>query len=114
MTIVKGPTPFFMEGERCGRKGGYRMITREGRESFPAINISLREPMSVIFKQEGGVFFVQNDVASGYGATPPEAMFSFWQELFILWHLVAKEDDKKLTADAIELKNKLLKLIKEN
>lgn len=73
----------------------------------------LRNEIACSFKIENDYYVIEYGPLNlfVYGKTREEAIEGFREEIAMLWHAYAMENDDNLTRDAIELKQKILKLI---
>lgn len=101
---------------------------RVRRESFfspePAYVLMLEGGVSVRFKQpeairrtkiEDGYICLEFEQLGVYaaGRTIAEAKCSFWEDLDFMWRSYVESDDRDLTLDALNLRNKLLDYLVE-
>lgn len=80
---------------------------------FKENNITLSKPISASITQQNNLLFCKNDelgiiVSSN---TIDECLEEFQEELLFIYNEYGKEKDEKLTADAKELKRKILQYI---
>jgi hypothetical protein len=83
--------------------------------SFEDRNFVFSDKLDVrVIHEEGGWAFESDELdMMGFGHSREEAELAFRHTFVACWDNYAKEDDAKLTPDAIELKQLLLALAKE-
>ena len=80
-----------------------------GKEAF-----CLRRAITLKASRQGGFFvYSYNPLGiTAYGRTKVESLRAFVMELSSAWHRIALAQDDILAPDALELKQKLIKLVK--
>lgn len=75
----------------------------------------LNAPISVALYEEEGVWYCENQDFSSlaFGASPIEAVSSFYEDFSVLWHEIAEAPDETLTDDAQKVKEALRVAVKE-
>ena len=74
----------------------------------------LREPIEVNVYQDGGFWFHEFTPLEicAHGRTREESAEAFSEHFSSIWHWIAQSDDKDLGSEAIDLKRKMLRLVK--
>ena len=76
----------------------------------------LKEPITITVNFLDGLWIHECEYLSiiGYGKTRSESLDSFRMEFDSCWFTIAQEDDNKLSYDALDLKKKLLGIVKSS
>jgi len=75
-----------------------------------------QKPIYIELRKEYGYFIAHNEeigINHAYFETMKELKESIPEEIHIVWNQYAEADDNKLSGDAIELKNRLLKIFRK-